>query len=111
MAAQALERQGYRILERNFRCPLGEINLIGRDGAVLVFVEVKTRRSPDFDPSWAMTLRKQKHLVRTAQWYLKGLRRSAEPYCRFDAVFVSGSMEAPHDAKVTVQKGVFQSER
>ena len=45
LAAEFLEGRGYRIVERNFRCRLGEIDLIARDGSVLVFIEVSRRRS------------------------------------------------------------------
>ena len=87
-AADALQRRGYRILERNVRTALGELDLVARDGDTLCFVEVKARRSTAFGyPQEAVTRQKQWHLMRMAQWYLKarGLTGRA---ARFDVVAV-----------------------
>ena len=66
-----MTRQGYRILERNFRCPHGEIDLIASDGEDLVFVEVKTRRGTAYGlPEEAVTARKQYKLIEVATYYL-----------------------------------------
>ena len=55
LAAEFLEGRGYRIVERNFRCRLGEIDLIARDGSVLVFIEVKYRKTGAYgDPAEAV---------------------------------------------------------
>ena len=62
-AVYYLESCGYRIIERNFRCRLGEIDLIAQDGKTLVFVEVKTRRSRRYgSPQEAVTTAKQAKL-------------------------------------------------
>ncbi len=67
-AVKYLQKQGYRILERNFRCRFGEIDLIARDKGVLVFIEVKTRRSRAFGPpAMAVTPEKQRHLIKASQ--------------------------------------------
>ncbi len=88
VAAAELQRRGYRILERNVRTALGELDLIARQGETLCFVEVKTRRSTAFGyPQEAVTAKKQWHLVRMAQWYLKARRLSGRP-ARFDVVAV-----------------------
>ena len=67
LAAAFLEKQGYQILERNFRCRLGEIDLIARDGSTLVFVEVKYRKNADFGtPAEAVNRKKQLTICETA---------------------------------------------
>jgi putative endonuclease len=68
LAALFLQNAGYEILERNWRCPQGEIDLIARDGADTVFVEVKTRSSLAFGhPLEAITVQKLARLRRLAQ--------------------------------------------
>lgn len=87
MAAQYLERQGLTLLARNFRTRRGEIDLVMRDGAVLVFVEVRLRTNAAYGGAAAsITPRKQARLVAAAQVYLARLGR--EPACRFDAVLL-----------------------
>ena len=67
MAARFLEHAGYSIVDRNWRCPQGEIDLVARDGAELVFVEVKTRSSVAFGhPLEAITASKLARLRRLA---------------------------------------------
>lgn len=71
LAAQALERCGYLIVERNWRCQAGEIDLVARDGEAWVFVEVKLRSGRSYGaPEEAITERKQARLLRSAQLYL-----------------------------------------
>lgn len=70
-AAAYLESHGYRIVERNYRCRAGEIDLVVRRGETLVFVEVKTRCSLQCGwPAESVTLAKQHHIRRTALWYV-----------------------------------------
>jgi putative endonuclease len=70
-AAQHLESIGYKILERNWRCRRGEIDLIAQTDDMLVFVEVKTRRGRDFGmPEEAITRKKVKRLLELGQYYL-----------------------------------------
>lgn len=89
-AARAfLRRRGVRILAENFACAAGEIDLIGREGDTLVFIEVKARSSDAFGPpQFAVHLRKQRQIVRTAQWYLAAQRMPEVP-CRFDVLAVT----------------------
>ncbi len=88
LAAEELIRQGYRIIERNFRCQYGEIDLIAEDASDLVFVEVKTRRGNAYGlPEEAVTLRKQQKLVQVATHYLD-LRVCSERSWRIDVVAV-----------------------
>lgn len=86
-AAQYLQRQGLKPVARNYRSRFGEIDLIMRDGATLVFVEVRLRRNGGFGGAAAsIDAHKQQRLVRTAQQYLASLAQL--PPCRFDAVLM-----------------------
>lgn len=83
-----LERRGYRILERNFRCPLGEIDLVAEEGGEVVFIEVKTRKNTDFGyPEEQIPFSKQEKIATVAQWYLKHRERRERP-ARFDVVSI-----------------------
>lgn len=71
MAGEALVRQGYSILDRNFRCQYGEVDLVAEHEGELVFVEVKTRRGMAYGrPEEAVTLRKQRKILEVASYYL-----------------------------------------
>jgi len=86
MAAAHLKKQGYKILERNYRTPIGEIDLVARHQGALVFIEVKTRRSRRFgSPQEAVHPAKQERLRNLAEYYLQqqGL---GEVMVRFDVV-------------------------
>jgi putative endonuclease len=88
LAAEELTRQGYSILERNFRCLHGEIDLIAVDGEDLVFVEVKTRRGTAYGlPEEAVTARKQQKLIQVATYYLDQ-QKCMERAWRIDVVAV-----------------------
>jgi len=70
LAASLLRQKGYKILERNFRCRLGEIDIVAQDGDTLVFVEVKTRWSEKFGPpEEAVTARKLRSIEKTGQYF------------------------------------------
>jgi putative endonuclease len=86
IAVGFLERAGYKVLDRNFRCRNGEIDIIALDGKSIVFVEVKTRSKENFGPpKLAVNWRKQKQLIRVALTYLKQKRLMDRP-ARFDVV-------------------------
>jgi len=88
LAAAFLERRGLRVAERNFRVRGGEIDLICRDGAMLVFVEVRLRRRSDFGGAAAsITAAKRRRLLLAARHFL--IRHPDVP-CRFDCVLLSG---------------------
>ena len=104
-----LKRLGYRFVATNFRVPhsRGEIDLIGWDGAVLCFVEVKTRSDDSFaPPSTAVTEAKRRHILAVAKRYLRRLRGRNRPACRFDILSVVRS-QADGTLKFTLQKGAF----
>ena len=88
-ALSFLEEHGLILVERNFRCRFGEINLIMRDNDVLVFVEVRKRKNSTFGGAAAsVSYAKQQRLVRTARFYLSGNHRI--PVCRFDVFVLDG---------------------
>ena len=94
-AMEHLLAHGYEILERNYRSPFGEIDLIAQQGKRIVFVEVKTRRSLKFGtPQSAVTLTKQKRISKVALDYLR-IDGLLDFPCRFDviAVFLSSQSE------------------
>lgn len=85
-----LEQAGLRLVQRNFLCKGGEIDLIMQDQASLVFVEVRKRSSDQFGGALAsITSSKQKRMVHAAQVYLQNIK--TVPACRFDAVLIQGS--------------------
>lgn len=87
-AKEYLLRKGYVILKENYSCALGEIDLIARDGEVIVFVEVKARETDAFGtPIEAVTPTKVAKICRTAQYYLVRERRLGAAV-RFDVVEV-----------------------
>jgi putative endonuclease len=93
MAAAFLEHNGLKILARNYRCRLGEIDLVAREGDTTVFVEVRSRRSSAFGGAAAsITAAKRQRLLKAARHYIS--RQRALPQCRFDALLIQG--EPPH---------------
>lgn len=84
-----LTNNGLRLITQNFYSRFGEIDLIMWDHSVLVFIEVKLRKSGISDGIWSITPLKQRKMVRTANFYLVKLGR--EVACRFDAVIVDGN--------------------
>lgn len=87
-AVDYLEKKGYRILQRNFRFERGEIDIVAEDGGVLVFVEVKARRTKTYgEPEDAVTVSKRKQIRKVAEGYLfKNDIDGRE--CRFDVVAI-----------------------
>jgi len=89
LAARFLMKQGYRILERNYRTRSGEIDLVALHEGAVVFVEVKTRTSDAFGaPELAVTPRKQQRMVKAALAYIKQRKLHQVP-CRFDVVAIT----------------------
>ena len=95
LAALVLRLKGYRIEARNWRCPLGEIDIVAWDRDTLVFVEVKARTGTSAGaPQEAVDARKQSRLVQLAQAYL-AWRRGEMPPCRFDVIAVEARRPFP----------------
>lgn len=102
IGATFLEKLGYAILARNYRCRLGEVDIIAKDGKTLVFIEVKTRVDNAFgSPAAAVTLKKQRQIARTAQHYLAKHGLFETP-ARFDVIAIvtanGGSHQIEHIA-------------
>ena len=91
VAARYLQKKGYRILQRNFRCRQGEIDIVALDGRTIVFVEVKYRRGKSTGyPEEAVTLHKQRVISRTADFFRVRYRVQEEIPCRFDCIALAG---------------------
>lgn len=89
-AAQHLAEQSCRIIERNWRCPKGELDIIAEEDGVIVFVEVRTRRDTGTFGSAeeSVDARKQKRVREVAQYYLYG-QRALDRQIRFDVITVT----------------------
>jgi putative endonuclease len=106
-AAEFLEARGYRILDRNYRTRLGEIDLVAEEGRILVFVEVKVRLNDRFGgPAAAITSAKQARIARLAQQYVMS-RRLGERPCRFDVVLIWGA--DPKTRRIELLPGAFDA--
>jgi putative endonuclease len=98
-AAALLARGGFRVVDRNFRCPAGEIDIVARRGRLLAFCEVKARRSTRWgDPSEAVNYAKRSRLRRLAAAWMD-VHRPGDVDVRFDVVSVivrAGRLDARH---------------
>jgi putative endonuclease len=93
LAAEWYRRRGYTVVSRNWRCPIGEIDLVLRRGRVLVVAEVKARRSGAFgEPALAVTPIKQQRLRRLAAAWLAEHRAGRRVDVRFDVVAITGDV-------------------
>ena len=105
IAVRQLKKDGYKILETNYRVQLGEIDIVAKDRDTIAFVEVKTRRSVHFgSPKWAITAQKQKKISTVALYYLKTTNQSAAK-ARFDVVTVTLNQDKP---RVEIIKNAFE---
>jgi putative endonuclease len=99
LAAQWYMQRGYRIVDRNWRCQLGEIDLVVRRGSLLVVAEVKARTSDAFGiPALAVGAAKQQRLRRLAAAWLKDHRLGRAVDVRFDVVAVTGDLVDVYEA-------------
>ena len=105
IAARYLIKRGYRILERNYRTKLGEIDIIAKDKDTIVFVEVKSRRSWQFgNPKGAVTPQKQRKISTVALYYLK-VNNHSNAKARFDVVAVTATRDKP---QIEIIKNAFE---
>ena len=89
LAAKFLKRKGYRIIHRNYKCKLGEIDIVAEQDRTIVFVEVKTRRTQEFGPpQYAITAAKKGQISRVAMFYIRD-RKLVDQSCRFDVIGIT----------------------
>lgn len=88
VATKYLEEKNYKIIERNFYCKQGEIDIVARNKEYLIFIEVKTRSNIYFgNPSEAVNEKKQKHIYSSAKYYLY-INKFENEFIRFDVIEV-----------------------
>ena len=91
LALSYLIQQGLLLVQQNYLCKAGEIDLIMREGSTLVFIEVKYRASSAFGGALAAVSRsKQQKLLRSCRWYLQQHQMSNAP-CRIDVLAIEGA--------------------
>ena len=105
-----LKKNGYRILEKNYRCNLGEVDIIALKKRVLVFVEVKVRSTDKFgSPEYAISKRKRRQIIRTAETYL--FRNNINDVdCRFDVVAINYNVDNSLSPEFKLLENAFQLE-
>jgi putative endonuclease len=95
LASEYLQAQGLIVIARNLRCKAGELDLVCLDGEVLVIIEVRQRSRADFGGALAsVTWRKQRRLVRAAQFYWQRQAEWRTRMLRFDVVALQGAPDA-----------------
>lgn len=105
LACKFLQKNGYKILERNYRIRGGEIDIVAKDGETLVFIEVKTRYSHDYGlPKESMTLWKIKALLKTARFYVQKINWGWKEY-RLDFVGVDFAQN-PEKSEIELIKNI-----
>lgn len=105
IAVNCLKKQGYRIIELNYRTKLGEIDIIAKQGGSLVFIEVKARKSSRFGrPELAVTPKKQRKISMVALYYLKSTKQS-NAKARFDVVAINSTDDGPN---IKIIKNAFE---
>jgi putative endonuclease len=104
LAVWYLKKNGYKIIEQNYRNRLGEIDIVARDKKTIVFVEVKSRKSIRYgSPKWAVTPKKQRRISMVALYYLKDTRQT-DAKARFDVVAITSNHDAP---RIEIVKNAF----
>jgi putative endonuclease len=94
LAVKFLKRRGYKIVQRNYRCKLGEIDIIAERSKTLVFVEVRTKQTEEFGPpQYSITAAKRGQISRVALCYIRE-KKLVEQSCRFDVIAITFSSES-----------------
>lgn len=109
-AVQALKKCGYKIIARNYRTKMGEIDIVAKDGEYTVFVEVRLRKSNAFgSPADTIDRRKQQKIIKTAQMYAVKNDIYDTPM-RFDAVLINADTDGEKlvNTKIEIIKDAFQ---
>lgn len=96
MACDFLRKKGLKLLDRNFSCRVGEIDLIMQDGSEIVFVEVRSRSRDDYGNALeSVTLQKQKKVLKTANYFLQKKKWLGNVDYRFDIIGIDGDINKP----------------
>lgn len=91
ITAKILEKHGYQIIEKNYWCPFGEIDLIALQDVWIVFIEVKYRKNENIGrPEQAVGRKKQQTIKKTANWYLESHPKYWSYQMRFDVAAILG---------------------
>jgi putative endonuclease len=105
LAVWYLKKSGYKILEKNYRTQIGEIDIIAKEKKTIVFVEVKSRRSIRYgSPKWSVTHQKQRKISMVALQYLKSIRQT-DAKARFDVVAITSNRDEP---QIEIVKNAFE---
>jgi putative endonuclease len=105
LAVWYLKKNGYKIIEQNYRNRMGEIDIIAREKKTIVFVEVKSRRSIRYgSPKWAVTPQKQRKISMVALSYLKTTEQT-DARARFDVVAITANRDEP---QIEIVKNAFE---
>ena len=105
LAVWYLKKNGYKIIEQNYRNQAGEIDIIAKEKKTIVFVEVKTRRSIRYgSPKWAVTPKKQRKISMVALYYLKAIKQT-DAKARFDVVAITSNRDEP---RIEIVKNAFE---
>lgn len=92
MALDYLVENGFEIVERNYRCKIGEIDIIALKDNIIRFIEVKYRSSSDFGYALqAVSKTKQAKIIRVAQWFMKEHNMNEDIQCSFDVIAIQGN--------------------
>jgi putative endonuclease len=105
LAVSHLKKHGYKIIKRNYRTKMGEIDIIAKDADTIVFIEVKARKSGAYHPKAAVTKSKMRKISMAALYYLKSTRQ-LNVRARFDVVAI-GSDENK-DENIEIVKNAFE---
>ncbi len=110
LACRYLQDQGLHLIERNYRCKRGEIDLVMRDASSVVFVEVRYRRNNRFGSGAESVNRyKQAKLIATALHYLQSNKAAAKSPARFDVISVTLQGEVGHTTEIQWIKNAFDA--
>lgn len=104
MAASYLRELGYKIIKRNYRSKMGEIDIVAKDGDTIVFVEVKSRKNNAYNPKEAVTLSKKRKISMIALYYLKTTGQM-NARARFDVVAIGSGDKS---ASIEIVKNAFE---
>lgn len=96
LAANYLAEQKIKLITRNFHCRFGEIDLIGLDNEILLFIEVRYRKDEHYLAAVeTIDKHKCKKIVTTSKYYLNKHRKYQSYYCRYDVITLTGALDKP----------------